>query len=546
MYKKIGLSMSRIRQKPVEWAVKSVLALLLLGSFLYISSNIAFAEGQEQDQYPIPDLACQLCHSDSQREVTFASGERLPVIIDLEVLANSVHGTNQQPDGATCTGCHQPIDDYQQPHAAVEAQDLRSYQIERANNCQLCHTQVHPTSHPGVEAEIAVICTDCHGAHEVTPVAVFQSVEGTSVCVACHEKNQVRTTNSETLFNVIENGFFEAGEKNKEYCLGCHSQPDFTLTFANGDTKTLTVDPASFEASVHGKDNPWQPLDCTNCHEDYLYPHKPIAATSSREYSLEKYPVCRKCHEENYEKTMDSVHEDALENGIIEAAVCTDCHHTHDTPKPDEPRSRISYTCRNCHSTIFDEYSTSVHGEALLNESNPDVPTCIECHGVHNINDPTTAMARARSPRLCATCHNNQELMDKYDISTDVFETYVADFHGTTVTLFEHDDPTIPTNKAVCFDCHGIHNIKKPDDPESGIKNNLLAKCQQCHPDATASFSDSWTSHFRPSLEHNPTVFLIDLFYKLVIPGTVGFFAFLVLTDIYRRIRERFSKETKA
>jgi len=129
-------------------------------------------------------------------------------------------------------------------------------------------------------------------------------------------------------------------------------------------------------------------------------------------------------------------------------------------------------------------------------------------------------------------------LMAEYDISTDVFETYVADFHGKTVVLFEGDDPLAETNKAVCYDCHGVHNILAPDDPHAGIKDNLLVTCQQCHPDATENFSDSWTSHFQPSLEHNPLVYLVNLFYKIVIPLTMGFFIFMILTDIYRRVRQ--------
>jgi hypothetical protein len=133
--------------------------------------------------------------------------------------------------------------------------------------------------------------------------------------------------------------------------------------------------------------------------------------------------------------------------------------------------------------------------------------------------------------------------MARYDISTDVFETYVADFHGETVTLFEHQDPNLETNKAVCYDCHGVHNIKRPDDPEAGIKTNLLVVCQQCHPDATANFSDAWTSHFKPSLENNPLVFMVNSFYAIFIPLTLGFFIFLIGTDVFRQIRIRLRKK---
>ncbi|RIK16841.1 MAG: hypothetical protein DCC51_13085 [Anaerolineae bacterium] len=105
--------------------------------------------------------------------------------------------------------------------------------------------------------------------------------------------------------------------------------------------------------------------------------------------------------------------------------------------------------------------------------------------------------------------------------------------------IFQSSDPNHPTNKAVCFDCHGVHNIRRPDDPNSGIKQNLLETCQQCHPGATANFSDSWTGHHRPSLRNNPLMFLVTIFYAIVIPSTVLFLGFLVGTDIYRMARGR-------
>jgi predicted CXXCH cytochrome family protein len=228
-----------------------------------------------------------------------------------------------------------------------------------------------------------------------------------------------------------------------------------------------------------------------------------------------------------------------LEAGNENAAVCTDCHGNHYTPDPDEPRSRISYTCGQCHGTIFEEYADSVHGEALLAESNPDVAVCTDCHGVHSMPDPSLAAFRTSSPELCGKCHADDELMEQYDISTEVFDTYVDDFHGTTVALYDDQDPTAESNEAVCYDCHGVHDIKDPDDPEAGIKANLLEACRQCHPDASENFPDAWLNHYQPSLEHYPLVFLVDWFYKLIIPGTVAFLGLLVGSDIYRRIRDR-------
>ena len=78
-------------------------------------------------------------------------------------------------------------------------------------------------------------------------------------------------------------------------------------------------------------------------------------------------------------------------------------------------------------------------------------------------------------------------------------------------------------------------------DPEKGlhIRENLLARCQECHPDATVNFSDAWLSHYIPSQEKNSLVYFVDLFYKIFIPGTLGGMAVLVLLDIGSKVRSR-------
>jgi predicted CXXCH cytochrome family protein len=202
----------------------------------------------------------------------------------------------------------------------------------------------------------------------------------------------------------------------------------------------------------------------------------------------------------------------------------------------------IPQTCAKCHSAIYDTYKKSVHGAALTQEGNQYVPTCIDCHGVHNIQNPTSNTFRNSTPDLCAKCHTNATIMKQYGISTNVLNTYVSDFHGTTVTLFEKTYPDQPTNKPVCTDCHGIHDIMKVDDPTAGIsfKKNLLVKCQQCHPDATTeTFTDAWLSHYEPSPKAFPLVYYVNLFYKFFIPAVLGGMIFYVLTDIYRRFIAR-------
>jgi predicted CXXCH cytochrome family protein len=268
-----------------------------------------------------------------------------------------------------------------------------------------------------------------------------------------------------------------------------------------------------------------------------------VTAQNRRAFQLERYTQCQSCHQEQYQGTLDSNHARALAGGNTDAAICTDCHGAHDVGVPGDPRQKISETCRQCHSTIYEDYTHSVHGAALEATSNPDVPVCTDCHGTHTQADPTTAEFRLKSPELCGGCHADEAMMSKYGISTDVFNTYVTDFHGTTVELFEKQHPDQATNKAVCTDCHGVHNIQQVSDTDATVvKENLLVTCQKCHPDATTNFPDSWVGHFIPNRDYYPLVYYVDLFYKIVIPATIGAMILFIILDVGRRLLNRFQR----
>ena len=325
-----------------------------------------------------------------------------------------------------------------------------------------------------------------------------------------------------------------------EICLGCHGDPGLSMTLSNGDVLGLYVNPDQYSHSIHGKEG----YACVQCHTDLgEYPHPTFSATDLRDVTLQLSNICIRCHSGEYNLTMDSVHATAQAIGMREAAVCTDCHGSHDVRQWTDTESHvllpdaqleIPVTCSKCHFEIYQKYEGSVHGAALTEESNTDVPTCIDCHGVHNIENPTTNAFRVNSPEICAQCHTDPVLMDKYGISTDVLNSYVADFHGTTVTLFEQQSPDAPTNKPVCYDCHGVHDISWVTDPESGIEmqENLLVRCQECHPDATSNFPSAWMSHYIPSAENYALVYYVNLFYKFFIPLVLGGMLALVGLDV--------------
>ncbi len=332
----------------------------------------------------------------------------------------------------------------------------------------------------------------------------------------------------------------EENTENKD-CLTCHSNPELSIEFADGSTISGHVSGNGYKASVHGAEE----MTCGGCHPNHQeYPHPELSATDPRNYTLELNETCLECHPDQHKLSQDSNHARVLAEGNTDAAVCVDCHGAHNTTSLHESRVEIARACRQCHSTIYDKYSDSTHSKALVEENNTDVPTCVDCHGVHTMEDPNTVAFRLKSPHQCGSCHADEALMSQYDISTDVFETYVADFHGTTVTLFEKQSLDAPTNKAVCYDCHGAHAIHAIDDPEAAvIKENLLETCQKCHPDATTNFPNSWTSHFPPTFEQQPLVAAVNLFYLILIPGMLGFMGLFVVTDAGHNIVGKFSRK---
>ncbi len=334
-------------------------------------------------------------------------------------------------------------------------------------------------------------------------------------------------------------GAVSAAQGDNTPCIGCHQIPGLSTELAGGELLPLTVDPDAYAASAH------RSLTCVSCHTNISgYPHPRLTAGDRRSFQLERYTQCQTCHQAQYQETLDSNHARALAGGNRQAAICTDCHGAHDVSDPTQPRQKISATCRKCHSAVYDQYAASVHGKALAETSNPDVPVCTDCHGAHTQEDPTTVRFRLKSPDLCGKCHADRVLMERYGLSTEVFNTYVADFHGTTVELFQRQHPDQPTNKAVCTDCHGVHDIKQVTAGDATVvKENLLVTCQRCHPNATANFPDSWVGHFIPNRQHYPLVYYVNLFYRFFVPAVIGGMTLFVLLDAGRRIFNRFRRK---
>jgi hypothetical protein len=141
---------------------------------------------------------------------------------------------------------------------------------------------------------------------------------------------------------------------------------------------------------------------------------------------------------------------------------------------------------------------------------------------------------------MCAQCHANTQLMDKYGISSNVLKTYLDDFHGKTIGFYQEQSSEVWPETPVCFDCHGVHNITPVDDPSSPVmKENLLPTCRQCHADASANFPSAWLSHYEPSLKKAPVVFFVREYYRFLIPVMIVGLIMHISLDLWRLARNR-------
>jgi predicted CXXCH cytochrome family protein len=348
----------------------------------------------------------------------------------------------------------------------------------------------------------------------------------------------------------------------------CHVYADFTGVAKDNSTVSLTFSEDEYANSVHGELG----LGCLACHFKNLeYPHnndgikavtclechpqngsKPKVLTvdlpyeSVREMAIQINESCRNCHENQFLNSEDGAHVDVLKSGNPEAPICMDCHGGHDVTSPNEPRAKISQTCAKCHEAVYSSYKFSVHG-AALEGGNMDVPTCVDCHGVHSIQGPRNNTFRSDSIMLCAKCHASKELMSKYNISSDVFDTYIDDFHGRSVNMFRLQDQRTSSNTAVCYDCHGVHSMRGPEDPLSSVNPaNLMRTCQKCHKDANERFPDTWLGHYAPNPKDMPILYGVGLLYKLIIPGSFLFFGAYIGLDARKRWAENREMTLKA
>lgn len=352
-----------------------------------------------------------------------------------------------------------------------------------------------------------------------------------------------------TLFVLLSVSLLPAHAAQKlkdEDCLACHS--DKTLTAdRNGQQVSLYVDNKKLHQSIHGSmfgcvdchkdvkslahETTPKKVACADCHSDAQQAYSHSLHANATAAGKGQAAGCQDCHGDAHEildatdphspvnhanipatcgrchgqrflmesngvsaqpfvSYQDSVHGRAVEHGSAKAAVCTDCHGSHEILTAKDGHSPISKfnvpaTCGKCHTEIAQTFNASIHGQAIA-RGNTLSPVCTDCHGIHSIKshaDPKSPVAGQNLSRdTCAPCHEGVKLSSEFGVPGNRVSTYMDSYHG----LAAEGGSVVAAN---CSSCHGVHNILPSSDPHSTINHaNLEATCGKCHRGVSQKF----------------------------------------------------------
>ena len=288
-------------------------------------------------------------------------------------------------------------------------------------------------------------------------------------------------------------------------CQGCHA-PGKTLPYLGGAKFHVDVHTA-YDRGFHAQaiQGGRKAATCVDCHARNGDMTTILPATDPRS-AINRANIadtCGRCHGDTsvmqgtgisarpFLSYRESVHAKAVAQGNASAAVCTDCHNSHDILPASNPQSPIAKvnvpaTCSKCHKSESAEFMQSIHGQAVARGVSRS-PVCTDCHGIHNIMAPveraSATVSTAVATETCARCHEGVTLTKEFGVAGERVSSYKDSYHG----LASRMGSKVVAN---CASCHGVHNILPSSDPKSMISAaNLPQTCGQCHIGAGVKFA---------------------------------------------------------
>lgn len=329
-------------------------------------------------------------------------------------------------------------------------------------------------------------------------------------CLACHGDSTMTTelNGKQVSLSVNADGFKNSIHGTMFTCVDCHSDvktsPHETTPAKVSCAQCHADQQAAYDRSYHAKAikaGDVQAATCVNCHGS---PHEllPASDPKSRVNHANIPATCGACHGQKFVMAAsghsaqvfvsyeESVHGKAVAAGSEKAAVCTDCHGSHEIRAASDPKSpifkfNVPATCAKCHNNVEEQFAQSIHGQAIAH-GNWQAPVCTDCHGIHSIKahlDANSSVSAANLSQVtCARCHEGVRLSQEFGVEGRRSTTYLASYHGLASKLGSQ----VVAN---CASCHGVHNILPSSDSRSTINRaNLVTTCGRCHPGVTEKF----------------------------------------------------------
>ena len=411
----------------------------------------------------IPFL-CGQCH----QEGTPVSRRRtIPQDSILENYSESIHGAGLFRQGLTvtavCTSCHTShfILPHTDPRSSIARDNI-------AGTCTQCHAQIERVHRQVIEGQL----------WEREPHKI-------PACVDCHSPHQIRRV------------VYSAGAANQD-CFRCHADPGLR-GIANGDSTSLYVDRAAYEAGRHGE------TACAQCHTDVTPSARTRACVTSRADAVD----CSVCHAQEVVDHTSSMHGQLAAEGDPDAPRCTDCHDRHETKGRTDPTSptfvrNVPVLCAQCHregetaavrianlarttgtesdhpSDIVRSYEESIHGKGLLESGLLVTATCTNCHTTHRVLPPRDTASSVHHDNItgtCGSCHDGIE---------QEFRKSIHFLNGEAAVGPDGKPREYPT----CEACHSAHTISRTD--RSDFRLNMMNQCGRCHEEEATTFFDTF------------------------------------------------------
>ena len=254
------------------------------------------------------------------------------------------------------------------------------------------------------------MCLGCHGLEGFAPAVkpapgspppvlkdrFLGSVHGKLNCVECH-----------TNVTKIPHEKVEV----KVSCVSCHESrlEDAKEKSKVAEIATLTrvIDMIGrYMKSIHAQpskaDQSHTNATCYNCHDaHYVYPK---GTPNYNWWRLNLPYACGACHTSGARANTRPrcTGKEALLQGNPKAAICSDCHTTHDIQDPflDKTQLLITKNCGSCHKEQLASYQGTYHGQ-VNTLGFTYTAKCFDCHGYHTIkrvNDPDIDRVSDQSP----------------------------------------------------------------------------------------------------------------------------------------------------